>query len=282
MTPTRSTGTRPVVAGCSRAPSTSARSSRTRRCSPTTRSAPGKPDPPYKWIPSNVNPPPARPVPPDPQPRVRPGAGAAGRGEGPRVLPHGDRRGPGQGRLRLRGRGRRGVPDPRLPGADRPAVEDAPLLCAWTETHLRRVLPRQPRRDGRLRRVEAVLRRPRRRPAGATPPTPTTTSRATCWRPRSTATPMTDDDMLNIFNQLMLAGLDTVKSAMSLRPLHLATHAGDRRRVVERPGRHPDGGRGVPAGLPAGHGGPQAQPDIDFHGVRDAAGRDGDAGCCRR
>ena len=72
--------------------------------------------------------------------------------------------------------------------------------------------------------------------------------------------PMPDEDILNIFNQLMLAGLDTVKSALSYSFLHLATHDTDRRRVVDDPVDHPGRDRGVPARLSARHGGSQAQP----------------------
>ena len=44
-----------------------------------------------------------------------------------------------------------------------------------------------------------------------------------------------DEDVLNIFNQLVIAGLDTVKTTLGYSFLHLATHAADRRRIANDP-----------------------------------------------
>ena len=80
--------------------------------------------------------------------------------------------------------------------------------------------------------------------------------------------PLTDEAVLNIFNQLMLAGLDTVKSAMSYAHLHLATHPDDRRRVVEDPAVVPYAVEEVLRAFPLVMEGRKLSRDVDFHGAQ--------------
>jgi cytochrome P450 len=79
--------------------------------------------------------------------------------------------------------------------------------------------------------------------------------------------PMPDEDVLNIFNQLMLAGLDTVKSALSYSLLHLATHPDDRRRLVSDPELLPTAIEEVLRFFPLVLEGRKLGCDTDFHGV---------------
>jgi cytochrome P450 len=84
--------------------------------------------------------------------------------------------------------------------------------------------------------------------------------------------PMSDEDALNIFNQLMLAGLDTVKSALSYSMLYLATHAEDRARLVADPGLIPSAIEEFLRVYPLVMEGRKLSQDIDFHGVPMRAG----------
>jgi cytochrome P450 len=84
--------------------------------------------------------------------------------------------------------------------------------------------------------------------------------------------PMPDEDILNIFNQLMLAGLDTVKSALSYSLLHLATHAADRRRIVAEPSIVPTAIEEFLRAFPLVLEGRKLGQDIDFHGATMRAG----------
>jgi cytochrome P450 len=80
--------------------------------------------------------------------------------------------------------------------------------------------------------------------------------------------PMPDEDVLNIFNQLMLAGLDTVKSALSYSLLHLATHDADRRRIVDEPSIIPSAIEEFLRAYPLVLEGRKLSQDIEFHGVQ--------------
>ena len=208
-------------------------------CSPTTRSRRATPIPRYKWIPSNINPPTARPVPPDPQPRLRPGARRTGRAEGPHVLPDGDRRGRRQRDGATTSPTVGGVFPTRvfLELVDLP-WQDAPLFVDVDRDDLRRLL--QPARRRWWHSTSCASTSSTSSPtAGGRHATRSTTSPVTCWPPRSTAQPMPDEDVLNIFNQLVLAGLDTVKSALVVlvpAPRHARGRpAASRRRPVDHP-----------------------------------------------
>jgi cytochrome P450 len=79
--------------------------------------------------------------------------------------------------------------------------------------------------------------------------------------------PMPDEDILNIFNQLVLAGLDTVKSALSYAHLHLATHDDDRARIVSEPALVPVAVEEFLRAYPLVMEGRKVSRDVDFHGV---------------
>jgi cytochrome P450 len=79
--------------------------------------------------------------------------------------------------------------------------------------------------------------------------------------------PVPEEDILNIFNQLMLAGLDTVKSALSYSLLHLSTHDRDRRRLVAEPGLIPSAIEELLRAFPLVMEGRKVGEDLDFHGV---------------
>jgi cytochrome P450 len=79
--------------------------------------------------------------------------------------------------------------------------------------------------------------------------------------------PMPDEDVLNIFNQLTLAGLDTVKSALSYAHLYLATHDDDRRRLVHEPTIIPTAVEELLRAYPLVMEGRKLSQDVDFHGV---------------
>jgi cytochrome P450 len=85
-------------------------------------------------------------------------------------------------------------------------------------------------------------------------------------------TPLSDDDVLNILNQLVLAGLDTVKSALSYAHLHLATDGNDRRRVVDDPAVIPTALEELLRAFPLVMEGRKLSRDVDFHGVPMKAG----------
>jgi cytochrome P450 len=84
--------------------------------------------------------------------------------------------------------------------------------------------------------------------------------------------PVPEEDVLNIFNQLMLAGLDTVKSALSYSLLHLATHDADRRRIVMEPAIIPTAVEEFLRAYPLVMEGRKLSQDVDFHGVPMRAG----------
>ncbi len=83
---------------------------------------------------------------------------------------------------------------------------------------------------------------------------------------------MSDEDALNIFNQLVLAGLDTVKSALSYSLLYLATHADDRRRLVKEESLLPAAIEEMLRAYPLVMEGRKLSQDIVFHGVPMKAG----------
>ena len=83
---------------------------------------------------------------------------------------------------------------------------------------------------------------------------------------------MPDEDVLNMFNQLVLAGLDTVKSALSYAMLHLATSDADRRRIATEPSIIPNTIEELLRAFPLVMEGRKLSQDIDFHGVPIRAG----------
>ncbi len=78
--------------------------------------------------------------------------------------------------------------------------------------------------------------------------------------------PISEDDVLNIFNQLVLAGLDTVKSQLGYTFLHLATHDDDRRRICDEPEIIPAAVEEFCRAYPLIMDGRKVAEDVDFHG----------------
>lgn len=78
--------------------------------------------------------------------------------------------------------------------------------------------------------------------------------------------PISDDDVLNICNQLVLAGLDTVKSQLGYSMRHLATHDADRRRLLAEPELIPSAIEEFLRAYPLIQIGRKIGEDIDFHG----------------
>ncbi|MGE3621072.1 MAG: cytochrome P450 [Acidimicrobiia bacterium] len=80
-------------------------------------------------------------------------------------------------------------------------------------------------------------------------------------------TRLSDDDVLNIYTQLSMAGLDTVKSTLAAAFLHLATHPEDQRRIVEDPTVIPTAVEETMRAFPLIMIGRKLGRDVDFHGV---------------
>jgi cytochrome P450 len=79
---------------------------------------------------------------------------------------------------------------------------------------------------------------------------------------------ITDDEVLNIYNQLVLAGLDTVKSALGYSIWHLARHPADRARLSTEPGLAAPAVEEFLRAFPLVMDGRKVVRDLDFHGVR--------------
>jgi cytochrome P450 len=78
--------------------------------------------------------------------------------------------------------------------------------------------------------------------------------------------PISDDDVLNIFNQLVIAGLDTVKTTLGYSFLHLATHSADRQRLVDDPAIIPNAVEELMRSYGFIMEGRKLGEDVDFHG----------------
>ena len=144
-------------------------------------------------------------------------------------------------------------------------ADDAPLFIHWTETIFDGFFSS----DAALRAFDEVgqyfveLIRDRR----ASPRDPAQDFASHLLAATIDGQPMPDEDVLNIFNQLVLAGLDTVKSALSYSLLHLATNERDRRRIVEEPSIVPTAIEEMLRAYPLVMEGRKLSRDIDFHGV---------------
>jgi cytochrome P450 len=79
--------------------------------------------------------------------------------------------------------------------------------------------------------------------------------------------PITDDEVLNIYNQLVLAGLDTVKSALGYSMWHLAQHPADRARLTAEPGLSTLAVEEFLRAFPLVMDGRRVARDLEFHGV---------------
>lgn len=231
---------------------------------------PGDPDPAYKWIPSNINPPSHvqyrqilnRAFGPAAVKRVEPSARryctmaideVVAKGHCDYVTEIG------------------GVFPTRvfLELVDLP-WQDAPLFVSWTETIFDGFFstPEALVAFGEVRDYFIDLIADRRR----TPRDPEHDFASHLLASSVDGEPMPDEDVLNIFNQLVLAGLDTVKSALSYSMLHLATHDADRRRIVDEPSIIPSAIEEFLRAYPLVMEGRKLSQDIDFHGVPMRAG----------
>ena len=231
---------------------------------------PGDPDPAYKWIPSNINPPSHvqyrqilnRAFGPAAVKRVEPSARrycamaideVVDKGYCDYVTEIG------------------GVFPTRvfLELVDLP-VEDTALFVDWTETIFDGFFstPEALVAFGEVRDYFVELIADRRR----TPRDPEHDFASHLLAATVDGGPMPDEDVLNIFNQLVLAGLDTVKSALSYSLLHLATHEADRRRLVDEPSIIPSAIEEFLRAYPLVMEGRKLSQDIDFHGVPMRAG----------
>ncbi|MGO9100218.1 MAG: cytochrome P450 [Mycobacterium sp.] len=82
----------------------------------------------------------------------------------------------------------------------------------------------------------------------------------------------TDLEILNCLLLLFMAGLDTVASQLSYAILHLATHSGDRARLVAEPDLIPHGVEELLRAYPIVQTARKATRDMDFHGCPVKAG----------
>jgi cytochrome P450 len=232
--------------------------------------SPGSPDPSYKWIPSNINPPlhvQYRQIlnhafGPAPVARVEPKAREYCRMAIDDVLD--------QGRCDY-------VADVGglfptrvfLELIDLP-WEDAPLFVAWAETLFNAFFTGPEAEvafaESRQYLVDLIAER-RRAPRDPAHDFPSHLLASTI-----DGRPMPDEDILNIFNQLMLAGLDTVKSALSYSLLHLATHDADRRRIVADPTVIATAVEELLRAYPLVMEGRKLSQDVDFYGAPMRAG----------
>jgi cytochrome P450 len=231
---------------------------------------PGDPEPEYKWIPSNINPPQHvqyrqilnRAFGPAAVARVEPNARrycamaideVVGKGHCDYVAEVG------------------GVFPTRvfLELVDLP-WQDAPLFVDWTETIFDGFFstPEALVAVGEVNEYFVELIADRRR----TPRDPEHDFASHLLASSVDGRPMPDEDILNIFNQLVLAGLDTVKSALSYSLLHLATSDTDRRRVADEPAIIPSAIEEFLRAYPLVMEGRKLSQDIEFHGVPMRAG----------
>ena len=225
---------------------------------------PGDPNPSYKWIPSNINPPDHvqyrqilnHAFGPAPVKRVEPKAREYCRMAIEEVYP--------DGRCDVVA-SVAGVFPTRvfLELVDLP-WQDAPQFVEWTETIFNGFFMGEAadRAFGEMRQYFVELIADRRR--SPRPPAEDFASHLLASSVNGTLLP--DDDVLNIFNQLVLAGLDTVKSALSYSLLYLATHDVDRRRIAGDRALIPSAIEEFLRAYPLVMEGRKLSADIDFHG----------------
>jgi cytochrome P450 len=225
---------------------------------------PGDPNPDYKWIPSNINPPKHvqyrqilnHAFGPAPVQRVEPKAREYCRAAIEEVYP--------QGRCDIVS-SVAGVFPTRvfLELVDLP-WQDAPQFVQWTETIFNGFFMGEAaaKAFGEMRQYFVDLIADRRR----SPRDPNEDFASHLLASKVDGELLPDDDVLNIFNQLVLAGLDTVKSALSYSLLHLATNESDRRRVAADFTLIPTAIEEFLRAFPLVMEGRKLSDDVDFHG----------------
>jgi cytochrome P450 len=142
--------------------------------------------------------------------------------------------------------------------------QDAPMFVQWTETIFNGFFTGEAaaRAFGEMRQYFVDLIADRRR----SPRDPATDFASHLLASSVDGEPLPDDDVLNIFNQLVLAGLDTVKSALSYSLLHLATHEADRQRVAHDFSVIPSAIEEFLRAFPLVMEGRKLSADVEFHG----------------
>jgi len=143
--------------------------------------------------------------------------------------------------------------------------EDAPLFVTWTETIFNGFFssPAALRATDEVKDYFVELIAERR----AAPRDPEHDFTSHLLRSQVNGRPIPDEDVLNVFNQLVLAGLDTVKSALSYSLLHLAINQDDRQRIVAEPAIIPLAIEEMLRAYPLVMEGRKLGSDIEFHGV---------------
>jgi cytochrome P450 len=144
--------------------------------------------------------------------------------------------------------------------------QDAPRFVDWTETLFNSFFagPAAAAAFAESRQYFVELIADRRR----SPRDPATDFTSRLLAASVDGAPMPEEDVLNIFNQLMLAGLDTVKSALSYSLLYLATHDADRHRLAREPALIPSAIEEFLRAYPLVMEGRKLSDDIDFHGAQ--------------
>jgi cytochrome P450 len=231
---------------------------------------PGDPDPSYVWIPSNVNP-----------PQHRHYRQILNRAFGPTAVAAVEPKARTYCRMAIDAVADTGACDyvadvggvfptrTFLELIDLP-WEDAPQFVAWTETIFDGFFstPEALQAFQEVQGYFATLIAERR----SSPRDPDHDFTSYLLRCDVDGQPLSDDDLLNIFGQLVLAGLDTVKSALSYAHLHLATHPSDRRRIVDDPAIVPSAVEELLRAYPLVMEGRKLSRDVEFHGARMQAG----------
>lgn len=231
---------------------------------------PGDPDPAYKWIPSNINPPKHvqyrqilnHAFGPAPVARVEEKARTYCRMAIDEVYERG-------GCDYVADVGGMFPTRVFLELVDLP-WEHAPMFVGWTETIFNGFFssPAALQAFDELKAYFVELIADRRR----VPRDPERDFTSHLLRSEIDGEPMSDDDILNVYNQLVLAGLDTVKSALSYAHLHLATTPADRQRVVTDPAIIPLAIEELLRAYPLVMEGRKLSRAVDFHGVPMQAG----------
>ena len=221
-----------------------------------------------------------RRLPPRRQPVVLAGLGQAHRATRPRALRRDDR-GAATGRaLRHDGRVRDDVRDRDVPRHPRSARHGRCVHAAPGGDDLRRLLRRRPGRAGRgRRRDQGLLRRRSSTTASSEPGDLGSDFVSFLLQAKMGAEPISREEILTLCMTIMLAGLDTTRSALGYIFHHLATHDDDRQLLIDAPRAHPRRRRGVHPPLRAGvPGRPLRQPGRRLPRLPDEGGRHGVAG----
>lgn len=152
-------------------------------------------------------------------------------------------------------------------------VSDGDFFLPWSETLFQGFFGGDPAETAEAKRKILAYFDTAVNERRAAPRDPKTDMVSRLVEARIDGEPLTQDDILTICMTLMLAGLDTTRSALGYMFTHLATHEDDRRRVIAEPDKAPAAVeeflRLYPLVFQAGR---EVRADEDFHGVRLAKG----------